>query len=98
MSPRSYGVHNQELNAKLRYRMDNSTVTPEVNLSNQHWRVTLEHKLTNQDTLEASMAKGEDPHLAYIRNQDGVEVRLEAPVRSDIAASARIRVQRTFDL
>ena len=35
---------------------------------------------------------------AYIRNQDGVELRLEAPVRSDIAARASIRVQRTFEL
>ena len=35
---------------------------------------------------------------AYIRNQDGVELRLEAPVRSDIAARASIRVQRTFVL
>ena len=96
--PRSYGVHNKELTAALRYRMDNSTIEPQVNLSNQHWKVSLEHKLSAQDHVEAHLEKDNDPRLAYVRNQDGVEVRLEAPVRSDIAASARIRVQRTFDL
>jgi len=94
----NYGVHNKELTAALRYRMDNSTIEPQVNLSNQHWKVSLEHKLSSQDHVEAHLEKDNDPRLAYVRNQDGVEVRLEAPVRSDIAASARIRVQRTFDL
>jgi hypothetical protein len=94
----SYGVHNQELSAKMRYKLDNSTVTPEVNVATQHWRVQLDHKVSNQDRLEAVLEKGDDPRLAYIRNQDGVELRLEAPVRSDIAARASIRVQRTFEL
>jgi hypothetical protein len=94
----SYGVHNQELSAKMRYKLDNSTVTPEVNVATQHWRVQLDHKVSNQDRLEAVLEKGDDPRLAYIRNQDGVELRLEAPVRSDIAAKASIRVQRTFEL
>lgn len=68
------------------------------NVATQHWKVQLDHKLSAQDALEAVLEKGDDPRLAYIRTQDGVELRLEAPVRSDIAARASIRVQRTFDL
>jgi len=94
----NYGVGNQELTARMRYRMDNSTIKPEVNVRTQAWKVALEHKLTDQDRLEATMAKDADPTLAYVRNQDGIEIRLDAPVRSDIAANARVRVQRTFDL
>lgn len=67
-------------------------------MATQHWKVQLDHKLSAQDALEAVLEKGDDPRLAYIRTQDGVELRLEAPVRSDIAARASIRVQRTFDL
>ncbi len=96
---RSYGVHNKEILAKGKYTIDNSSIAPEFNVSNSAWKVTLAHKLTSNDKLEAVVASGgADPQLSYTRNQDGVELRIEAPVRSDIAANASIRVQRTIDL
>ena len=59
----SYGVHNQELVASMRYKLDNSTVTPEINIATQHWKVELAHKISNQDSLEATLEKGDDPRL-----------------------------------
>jgi hypothetical protein len=93
-----YGVHNQALVCKGKYTVDNSSVSPEFNVKTNDWKVTLNHKLTANDKLEAVAAKGKDVTLAYTRTQDGVELTLDAPVRADIAANATIRVQRTFEL
>ena len=91
---------NSELLAKGEYKLDSSTLFGELNTNGNAWKVRLQHKLSDEDKLEAELKSDANnvPTLKYTREQDGVLFTLSAPVSSDIRADAKLSIKRTFEL
>ena len=103
MPARSYNHNAQRVTASGEFKVDASTIKPEAQLTSnglQGWSVSLGHRLSDQDRLEAKFKSDNalQPTLSYTRQQDGVELTLSAPVSSDISANASVSVKRTFEL
>jgi hypothetical protein len=81
--------------------IDKSTIEGDVNVNNgNRWKASIVHALSKTDEVKAAVNsdKSGEPVLSYTRKQDGMELSLSAPVRSDICAAANFKITRTFDL
>ena len=97
----SYDTNNSNINLKAKYVVDKSTIEGDVNVNNgNRWKASIVHALSKTDEVKAAIDgdKSGEPVLSYTRRQDGMELSLSAPVRSDICAAANFKITRTFDL
>lgn len=100
-----YNIGSSDVTLKGRYELDEkTTIEPVVGRSGKSgaisWNVKAIHRMTSSDKIEARINsdKPSEPHLSYTRTQDGVDLIISAPLSSDIAADASVKINRTFAL
>lgn len=62
------------------------------------WNVVLSHKPTKSDTLKVSYNHKKDAALEYVHTEGIAKITLNAPIKSGATVSAKLTLEKNWDL